>query len=246
MKLLVIDSDRHMVEMLTAWLRTLGYDVSRAYTGTQARTVWQEQEPDIVVIDTALKDVDALELCRDMQRIHDALILVLTGSGDVQHEVRYLETVADDYMHKPFFPAQLVARLRAMSRRTRSTLQQRPASRVTAGPISIDVLSHEACIFDKTIRLTPTESKLLHLLATNANHVCTQEQIVSYVWGYGEAGESSLIKAHIRHLRQKIEPDPGAPRYLLTIPGVGYTLVSSPRIEQDGRGQLRELQTASR
>lgn len=245
MKLLLVDSDRHMVEMLAGWLRTMGYDVSRAYTGARARIEWEEKQPDIVIIDTALKDEDALEMCREMQRQHDALVLVLTDCNDIQDEVRFLESVADDYLHKPFFPAQLIARLRAMSRRVRSTLKPRPSSRITVGQLAVDILNHEAYISGKTIRLTPTESKLLHLLAINANAVCTSNQIVTYVWGFGDTGGSNLIKAHVRHLRQKIEPDPANPRHLLTVPGVGYTLVNPSAAEQNSREVAHTLRVAS-
>ncbi len=225
MKLLVVDSDRDLVEMLTGWLRMHGYEVCRAYNGERAQKEWLEQRPDLVIIDPALKDVDALALCRDLRSKHDALILVVTDGKDMQDEVRALEAGADDYLRKPFFPAQLLARIRAVSRRARSTLEQRPSSIVTVGPIRIDSLRNEVSVYGRTIRLTPTESKLLHLLAVNANDVCTADQIVSHVWGYEDAGDTSLIKAHIRHLRQKIEPDPAQPCYILTVSGVGYTLV---------------------
>ncbi len=105
---------------------------------------------------------------------------------------------------------------------------------MTVGPICVDSLHNEVIVHGKTIRLTPTESKLLHLLAASANDVCTANQIVTHVWGYDGEGDASLIKAHIRHLRQKIEPDPGNPRYILTVPGVGYTLIRYPD-EEDGK-----------
>jgi len=143
----------------------------------------------------------------------------------VQDEVRCLESGADDYLRKPFFPSQLLARIHAMSRRGRSSLAQRPSSIITVGPIRVDSLHNEVNIYGKTARLTPTESKLLHLLAVNANNVCTANQIVSHIWGFGNDGDTCLIKAHIRHLRQKIEPDPSKPNYILTVPGVGYTLM---------------------
>lgn len=122
-----------------------------------------------------------------------------------------------------FFPAQLVARLRAISRRGRSTLTQRPSSIVTVGAMRVDSLQNEVIVRDKRVRLTPTESKLLHFLAVNASTVCTAHQIVAHLWGFGNDGDASLIKAHIRHLRQKIERDPGHPTSILTVPGVGYT-----------------------
>src|SRR6266704_6353478 len=225
MKLLIVDPDRDLVEMLTSWLKTLGYEVYRAYTAERARIEWEEQEPDLVLLDTALKDVDALSMCRDMRHKHDALVLVITDGKDVQDEVHCLESGADDYLRKPFFPSQLLARMHALSRRGRSTLAQRPSSIIIVGPIRVDSLHNEVSINGKAARLTPTESKLLHLLSATANNVCTASQIVSHIWGFGNDGDTGLIKAHIRHIRQKIEPDPGKPYYILTVPGVGYTLI---------------------
>ena len=223
-KLLVVDTDRNLVEMLTGWLKTLGYEVHRAYTGKQAMREWGEHQPDLIILDTMLIDVDALAMCREMRSKHDALVIVVTDGKDVHDEIRCLESGADDYLRKPFFPAQLLARIHAVSRRGRSTLTQRPSSLITIGPLTVDSLHNEVTVSGKTVRLTPIESRILHLLAVNTNVVCTSEQIVSHVWGFNNDGDSSLIKAHIRHLRQKVEPDPGKPRFLLTVPGVGYTL----------------------
>lgn len=245
MKLLVVDSDRDLVEMLTSWLKTLGYEVYRAYTAERARSEWLEQRPDIVIMDTALKDVDMLTMCRELRNKHDALIVVVTDEKDVRDEVRCLESGADDYLRKPFFPSQLLARIRAVGRRSRSTLERRPSSVVTVGPICIDSLHNEVTIHGKTMRLTPTESKLLHLLAISANDVCTANQIVTHVWGYDGEGDAGLIKAHIRHLRQKVEPDPGNPHYILTVPGVGYTLVRRPVEEADMKDAPRTLRVVS-
>ncbi len=225
MKLLVVDSDRDLVEMLTSWLKTLGYDVRRAYTAERARSEWIEQRPDLVIMDIMLKDVDTLALCRDLRSKHDALVVIINDGKDVQDEVRCLESGADDYLRKPFFPAQLLARIRSVSRRARSTLDQRPSSIITVGPICVDALHNEVTTNGKVSRLTPTESKMLHLLAMNANDVCTTEQIVTHIWGYNGEGDAGLIKAHIRHLRQKIEPNASKPVHILTVPGVGYTLV---------------------
>jgi DNA-binding response OmpR family regulator len=238
MKLLVIDSDRDLVEMLTSWLKTLGYEVYRAYTEERAKTEWLEQRPDLVIMDTALKDVDMLSLSRDLRMKHDALTLVVTDGKDVQDEVRCLESGVDDYLRKPFFPSQLLARIRAVSRRSRGTLERRPSSLIHVGPICVDSLHNEVTVNGKTSRLTPTESKLLHLLAINANEVCTANQIVTHVWGYDGDGDACLIKAHIRHLRQKIEPDSSNPHYIHTVPGVGYTLIRRP-VEDEAVRSLR-------
>ena len=247
MKLLIVDVDRDLVEMLTSWLKTLGYEVCRAYTGERAKIEWEEQQPDLVLMDTALRDVDALAMCRDMRHKHDALVLVITDGKDVQDEVRCLESGADDYLRKPFFPSQLLARIHALSRRGRSTLAQRPSSIITVGPIRVDSLHNEVSVDGRMARMTPTESKLLHLLAVNANNVCTASQIVSHIWGFGNEGDTCLIKAHIRHLRQKIEPDPGKPTYILTVPGVGYTLIrhTSEEVKYSSKELTRTLHAVS-
>ncbi|QBD83259.1 response regulator transcription factor [Ktedonosporobacter rubrisoli] len=225
MKLLVVDSDRNMVEMLTAWLKILGYQVLSAYSGEQARNKWLEHKPDFVILESALQDLDVLAMCRDLRSQHDALVMVITAGKDVLDEVRCLESGIDDYLRKPFFPDQLLAHIHAVTRRARSSLRLPPSSSINVGPLCIDPLHNTVTVRGKTIRLTPTEGKLLSLLATNANDVCTANQIVSHVWGFGNAGDTVLIKTHIYHLRQKIEPDPANPRYILAIPGIGYKLV---------------------
>lgn len=246
MRLLIVDNDRDTVEMLTSWLKTLGHDVQRAYTGERAKSMWMEQGPDVVIVDTTLKDVDALTMCRDMRIKHDALVLVLTDGKDVHDEIRCLESGADDYLRKPFFPGQLLARIRAVSRRARATLERHPSSIITVGQICIDSMHNEVTARGKVTRLTPTEGKLLHLLAINANDVCTSEQIVNYVWGYDdEVGDAGLIKAHIRHLRQKVEEDPGDPQYILTVPGVGYTLIRHANEEEGANDVIRPLRVVS-
>ncbi len=228
MKLLIVDTDRDLVEMLTGWLKTLGHEVYRSYTGEHAYQMWEQQEPDLVVIDPNLRGMDGLTLCQEMRAKHDALILVMMDSNDVQDEIRCLKSGADDFLRKPFLPSQFLARMEALSRRGRASLTQRPSSVLTIGTLRIDYLQNKAIINDKTVRLTPTESKLLHMLATNANNVCTTNQIVAHLWGFGNEGDSGLIKAHIRHLRQKIEEDPSNPIYILTVPSVGYLLTRYP------------------
>jgi len=224
MKVLLIDSDRDWVDMLTGCLKAHGYDVSRAYTREQAKGAWMEHRPDLVLMDPVLKGSDMLPLYRELRLQHDALMLVMAGKRDVQEEIRCLEAGVDDYLQKPFFPAQLFAHLHAISRRIRSTVELRPAAVITVGPLCLDSRCHEVMVSGKTMRLTPIESKLLYLLAVNANTVCTTDQMVTYVWGYSGEGDASVIKTHIRHLRQKIEPEPSHPRYIVTVPRVGYTL----------------------
>jgi DNA-binding response OmpR family regulator len=157
--------------------------------------------------------------------------------------VRCLEAGADDYLRKPFLPSQFLAHIRAVSRRGISSLTHPPSSRISIGPLEIDSLNHEVSIYGRTIRLTPTESKILYLLAVNVNTVCTAGQIISYVWG-ASSGDNYLVKAHIYHLRQKIEADPRKPRYVLTAPGVGYRLLRHTS-EERSEEVVRSLRVVS-
>jgi DNA-binding response OmpR family regulator len=232
MKLLVVDSDRDMVEMVTGWLRSRGYEVHYAFTNQRARQVWLEKQPDVVIIDPESNDNDPLAMCRELRDAHDALVLVMARTRGEDAESAYLENGADSFLAKPFLPRQMLAHLRALSRRVRSTLVRNPSTIISVGPLRVDTVRHEVTVNSKNIRLTPTESRLLHLLAANANDICTLEQIVTHVWGFGEAGDTYLVKAHIRHLREKIEAVPGKPMFIVTTPGVGYML-KRPVSERD-------------
>src|SRR6185312_2099740 len=140
-----------------------------------------------------------------------------------------LDLGADDYLRKPFSPRQLLARIRALARRAVSAPSISTSSLVAVGPISLDSMRHEAMRNGVKVRLTPTESRLLHLLLTHSGQVLTTDQIVERVWGYEDAGGTGLVKTHIRHLRQKFEPVPSTPQYIVTVPGVGYTFMAQPQ-----------------
>jgi DNA-binding response OmpR family regulator len=231
MKLLLVDNDHHMVEMLAGWLKSLGYEIYCTFTGEQTRIKWIEHQPDLVIVDSSFEGTDVLALCRDLQSKHDALILVISQEQNFHDEVRCLESGADDYLRKPFFPTQLLARIHALSRRTHAAVPKH-SSLIKIGPLSINSAHNEVSVHGKTVRLTPTQGKLLRLLATNVDNVCTLEQIVLYVWGFSDVGDTSLIKSHIYHLRKKIEQDPNNPRYILTVPGLGYMLTRRAAEEQ--------------
>jgi DNA-binding response OmpR family regulator len=209
--------------MLTSWLKMLCYQVERAYTAEQARIKWREQRPDLVIFDSALPGGDILKMCKELQCEHDALLLVLTEDKGYANEVRCLEAGADDYLHKPFFPDQLLAHMHALTRRVRTSIKVTPTSRIKVGSLSVDPLHNTVSVQGKAVRLTPLEGKMMRLLAANADTVCTTDQIVSHVWGF-DGGDSTLIKTHIYHLRRKIERDPDHPHCIHTVPGVGYVL----------------------
>jgi DNA-binding response OmpR family regulator len=151
MKILVVDTDRDLVEMLTSRLKTLGYEVYREYTGERAKIAWEEQQPDLVILDTNLSDVDALKMCRDMRGKHDALVLVSTDDQDPQLRVRCLESGADDYLRKPYSPAQLPAYINdALARRGRPNFAELPSSIITVGPIRVDTPHLKVSVDGKT------------------------------------------------------------------------------------------------
>jgi DNA-binding response OmpR family regulator len=244
MKLLLVDTDLDLIEMLSSWLKTVGYEVHRAYTLERAKQMWEDHEPDLVIIETAMEDEDGLALCRDMHTTYDTLVLALTEATDAQNEIRCLESGIDDYLRKPFLPGQLLAHIHALSRRGRTTHTAPTPSILTVGPVRIDAVSSKVTINGKTEYLTPIENKLLRFLAINANNVCSGNQIVSHIWGFSNYGDTRLIKAHIQHLRQKIEKDPNNPMYLLTVRGVGYSLVHRSAEEHNTREVTHTLQAA--
>jgi DNA-binding response OmpR family regulator len=225
-KIMVADDDRDMVDLLSYFLKGHGYDVVRAFDGEQAIRRWRETLPDLVILDVQMPKLDGFEVCRQMRSETNSMVLILTAHDQEDDEIRGLELGADDYLRKPFSPRQLMARIKAVMRRAPTSRGASNSSTITVGPITLDAMRHEVTRNGTRVRLTPTESRLLHLLITHTGQVLTTEMIVERVWGYDELGDSGLVKTHIRHLRQKIEPDANTPRYIMTVPGVGYTFTA--------------------
>jgi DNA-binding response OmpR family regulator len=226
MKILVVDDDRDMVDLLTYWLKSYGYEIVRAFDGEQAVARWRESKPDLVILDVEMPKFDGFEVCRRMSGESTALVLFLTCRDKDVDEVRALDLGGDDYLRKPFSPRQLLAHIRALTRRAASAPHVNTSSLVSVGPIALDSMRHEATRNGIKVRLTPTESRLLHLLLTHTGQVLTTDLIVERVWGYDDAGDTGLVKTHIRHLRQKVEPEPNTPQFIVTVPGVGYTFMA--------------------
>ncbi|MBX5456206.1 MAG: response regulator transcription factor [Thermogemmatispora sp.] len=231
MKILVADDDRDMVDILSYWLKGHGYEVVRAFDGEQAIKRWRETLPDLVILDVEMPKIDGFEVCRQMRNETNSMVLILTAHDQEEDEIRGLELGADDYLRKPFSPRQLLARIKAILRRSSNVRGSASSSTITVGPFSLDAMRHEVVRDGVKIRLTPTESRLLHLLMTHTGQVLTTDMIIERVWGYDEAGDSGLVKTHIRHLRQKIEPNANQPRYITTVPGVGYTFTAPTPVE---------------
>jgi DNA-binding response OmpR family regulator len=230
-KIMVADDDRDMVDLLSYFLKGHGYDVVRAFDGEQAIKRWRETLPDLVILDLQMPKLDGFEVCRQMRSETNSMVLILTARDHEDDEIRGLEMGADDYLRKPFSPRQLMARIKAIMRRASNTRGTSNTSTVTVGPVTLDAMRHEVTRDNVKVRLTPTESRLLHLLITHTGQVLTTDMIIERVWGYDEAGDSGLVKTHIRHLRQKIEPDSNNPQFIMTVPGVGYTFATPLTVE---------------
>lgn len=225
MKLLVVDSDRDNVDIVTGWLRMGGNQVHHADTVERAKKLWLETRPDIVIIDPENMSADSLAMCNELRAMHNARVLVHSRANVERSEATYLARGADGFLAKPFVPRKLSASLKALGGKVNSPFTRNPLTVMTVGPLRIDNVRQEVTRGNKVIRLTPTESRLLRFLGTNANDICTLDQIVSHVWGgLRESSDGDLVTAHIRHLREKIEPEPGKPRFILTSPGLGYML----------------------
>ena len=224
MKIMVADVDQELVAMLSYLFKGHGYDVIHAFDGEQAMKYWRETLPDLVVLDVQLPKLDGFEVCRQMRRENNSIILILLTALDGEaNEVYGLETGADDYLRKPFSPRLLLARIKAISRRSLDIPVYSSSSTITIGPVTLDVIRLEATRNGIKARLTSLESHLLHLLMTHSGQVLPTNVIIEHVWGFDDMGLHTLVKTHIRHLRQKVELDPGNPQYIVTVSSAGYT-----------------------
>lgn len=218
----MVDDDRVIADLVAFTLRREGFEVILAYDGAAALARWQTDRPDVIVLDVNLPVQDGFAVCRTIRRQQDQTpILMLTVRGDEDDVVRGLQLGADDYIHKPFSPRQLVARVQAVLRR--AGLEIVPAIR-QAGRLRLDLNRREARWGQASpIALTPLETRLLDYLLLNAGHILTNEALIAQVWG-AEGGSREMLRQLVRRLRAKIEPDPANPTAIETVPGLGYGL----------------------
>ena len=231
MKIMLADQDRDLVDLLSFWLNRHGYDVVRAFDGEQALQRWREAWPDLVLLDLHLPKRDGFAVCQQIRSETHATALILTGSACEDDEVRGLELGADDYLRKPLSPRRLLARITAVMRRASHAHPESASPVMTVGPITLDALRHEVLRNESKVKMTPTESRLLHVLMTHTGQVLTPRIISSRMWGHDDGGNTGLIKTHIHHLRQKVERDAKRPRHILTVPGRGYTFTLTIPVE---------------
>ena len=217
-RVLVVDDDVALAEMLGIVLRGEGYDPVHCGDGEGALAVFREVRPDLVLLDVMLPGVDGIEVCRRIRAESGVPIVMLTAKTDTVDIVVGLESGADDYVLKPFKPKELVARVRA---RLRSTVDS-STGRLDIGDLSVDVAGHTVRRGDETISLTPLEFDLLVALGRKPWQVFSREVLLEQVWGYRHAGDTRLVNVHVQRLRSKIEIDPENPEVVVTVRGVGY------------------------
>ncbi|MCC3280991.1 MULTISPECIES: MtrAB system response regulator MtrA [Arthrobacter] len=217
-RILVVDDDEALAEMIGIVLRNDGFDPVFCSDGAQALEIFRSTKPDLVLLDLMLPGIDGIEVCRQIRAESDLPIVMLTAKSDTADVVRGLESGADDYVPKPFKPAELVARVRARLR----PVDSKSPETLSIGEISIDVAGHSVSRGTDRIALTPLEFDLLVALARKPWQVFTREMLLEQVWGYRHAADTRLVNVHVQRLRSKIERDPEAPEIVLTVRGVGY------------------------
>jgi two-component system alkaline phosphatase synthesis response regulator PhoP len=222
---LVVEDEASLASTLSYNFRKNGFNVLTAADGYEGLQTARREEPDVVVLDLMLPKMDGLEVCRRLRAGSDVPILMLTAKGEELDRVVGLEMGADDYLAKPFSMRELIARVRALLRRSASRAPAEDVSRITTGSLELDVRGRTVKRGDREVALKPKEFDLLFYLAKNAGQVFTREQLLEHVWGYEFFGGSRTVDVHIRWLREKLEAQPAQPRHLLTVRGVGYKFV---------------------
>lgn len=199
-------------------------------SGTEAVALVQSAQPDLVLLDLLLPDIDGFAACERIRQFSNVPIIIITGRKTEHYKVRGLGLGADDYLIKPFSNKELVARMRAALRRMPVSAEAEPPACMRFNDFEIDALRPEVKTAQRSIRLTRTEHKLLYYLASNAGQTLTHRQILDKVWGYDCDDQTQLLWVNISRLRKKIEPNPMQPRYILTEPGVGYCFMGTNKL----------------
>ena len=222
MKALVVDDDFALADVVSFALRRAGYEITQAHDGLTALERWENDQPDIIILDLNLPKLNGFGVCQRIRAKAKTPIIVLSVRGGEDDIVEGLQLGADDYMTKPFSPRQMLARVEAVLRR--STLNQPSPQPINCGMLKLDPARHEVYYNEESVaKLTQLECRLLEVLMINHNQVLLADMLIDQIWGPA-GGDRSMLKQLVYRLRQKIEDDPSNPEYIGTIPGVGYLL----------------------
>lgn len=218
----MVEDEESFSDALSYMLRKEGFEVSVAATGTSALTEFDRTGADIVLLDLMLPEMSGTEVCRQLrQRSHVPIIMVTARDSEIDKVVG-LEIGADDYVTKPYSPRELVARIRAVLRRQSADATESGAPTLAAGPVRMDIERHVVTVDGAAVQLPLKEFELLELLLRNAGRVLTRGQLIDRVWGADYVGDTKTLDVHVKRLRSKVEPEPSAPRYIVTVRGLGY------------------------
>jgi two-component system KDP operon response regulator KdpE len=228
---LVADDDPRLLRLVQRNLELNGYRVVTAMDGSSALRLSEAEDFDLIVLDIMMPGMDGRDVCRRIREFSTVPIIILTAREAEEDKVSGLDAGADDYLTKPFGSLELLARVRAALRRSQISSGEHGQPTFQSGELEVDFAQHVARINDEEVNLTPTEFRLVSMLARNAGRVVTQADLLTKVWGPEYRHESHLLRVNIARLRGKIEPEPGAPKFIVTRPGIGYTLNKIPQAE---------------
>ncbi|MEU8182422.1 response regulator transcription factor [Micromonospora sp. NPDC049044] len=221
-RVLVVEDEESFSDALSYMLRKEGFEVSVAATGTDALTEFDRTGADIVLLDLMLPEMSGTEVCRQLRQRSAVPIIMVTARDSEIDKVVGLEIGADDYVTKPYSPRELVARIRAVLRRQSPEVAETGAPTLAAGPVRMDIERHVVTVEGGAVQLPLKEFELLELLLRNAGRVLTRGQLIDRVWGADYVGDTKTLDVHVKRLRSKIEPEPSAPRFIVTVRGLGY------------------------
>ncbi len=225
---LVVDDDEDLVELLKKYLEKDGYEVLTAYDGSAALNLFRLRDVDLIVLDLMLPKVDGLNVCRSIRSESQVPIIMLTAKTEEEDRIKGLDLGADDYVTKPFSPGELLARVRAVLRRTEDEEQ----TEVSHGDLSLNFETHQVLLDNEPIDLTPTEFKIFKTMVKQPRRVFSRPDLIHSALGYGYEGFERTIDVHIKNIRKKLEPDPDDPTYIHTVHGVGYKF-EPPSLEEE-------------
>ena len=224
--ILIIEDDPALQKFLRVTLESQNYNILMAARGEEGLRHAAVGQPDLVILDLGLPDLDGIEVTRRLREWTAVPIIVVSARGKEQDKVVALDAGADDYLTKPFGVGELLARVRVALRHSAAANQETGEPIFTAGELHVDLAQRQVAVAGKPVHLTPNEFRLLAILVKNAGKVLTHRQLLRDVWGPGSGNETHYLRVYMNQLRQKLESDPARPRYLLTEPAVGYRLVS--------------------
>ena len=227
--ILTIDDEEHIQDLLEYNLEKNGYEVLRAETGEKGLAILKNMQVDLVLLDYMLPGMDGIEVLKNIRSSQELVtlpVIMLTAKGEEFDKVLGLEMGADDYLSKPFGIRELLARIKALLRRSSlEKIETQPEEKLLIGELVINNTAREVTVGGEPITLSLKEFELLYLLASHRNRVFTREQLLELIWGYEYSGETRTVDVHVRNLRKKIEPDPEQPQYIQTVRGMGYKFV---------------------